>query len=89
MPLRLVLRASGADGHRQRWLQNTNAAPGSHRAPLLKNALAIQRPCTMLSNRRVEKPCSGIFFFFNAEQEADSNDGSVLHIVVPRLLSEL
>lgn len=29
------------------------------------------------------------FFFFNAEQEADRNDGSVLHIVVPRLLSEL
>lgn len=28
-------------------------------------------------------------FFFNAEQEADSNDGTVFHIVVPRLLSEL
>lgn len=59
----LVLWASAADGHRQRWLQNTNAGTGSHKAPLLKNALAIQCLCTMLSNRRAEKPCSGIFFF--------------------------
>lgn len=29
------------------------------------------------------------FSFFNAEQEADSSDGSLLHIVVPRLLSKL
>lgn len=87
--LRLALQASGADGHGQQWLQNTNAGAGSHEAPLLKNALDIPCPCTMLSNRRAEKPCSGIFFFLNAEQEADRNDGSLLHIFVPRLLSEL
>jgi len=61
--LRLALRAAGADGHRQRWLQNTNVGAGSHKAPLLKNALAIQSPCTMLSNRRAEKLCSRNFFF--------------------------
>lgn len=73
--LGLALQASGAGGHRQRWLQNTNAEAGSHKAPLLKDALAIQCPCTMLSNRRVEKPCLGIPFF-NAEQEPDRNDVS-------------
>lgn len=60
--LRLALQTSGADGHGQQWLQNTNAGAGSHKAPLLKNALDIPCLCTMLSNRRAEKPCSGIFF---------------------------
>ena len=68
--LRLALRASGADGHRQQWLQNTNAGAGSHKAPLLKNALAIQCPCTMLSNRRAE--AAAVHLHIRRKQGKDS-----------------